>query len=106
MMHIFILQHTSYLNLNREIEEQDEEPEVVIPPQVSKVEIAEVVVPPTEINYFSSDEEEEENNEDDISFITLSSETIASEDSSRSGEPDEYDPETGMDDDSFIVNDM
>ena len=77
---------------------------MVIPPQVLPVEVVEVVEPPSaEINYFTSDEEEDD---DEISFITLSSDTINSEDSSRSGEPDEYDPETGMDDDSFIVNDM
>ena len=76
-------------------------------PQVPAVEVVEVVEPPAaEINYFTSDEEEEDDSEDEISFITLSSVTIKSEDSSRSGEPDEYDPETGLDDDSFVVNDM
>ena len=60
---------------------------MVIPPQAPAIEVAEAVVPPAEVNYFCSD-------------------TIRSDDSSRSGEPDEYDPETGLDDDSFVVNDM
>jgi hypothetical protein len=60
-----------------------------------------------EINYFSSDEEEEDSSDDDnISFITLSSVSIGSKDSSKSGDSEEYDPEIGLDDDSFIVNDM
>lgn len=83
-----------------------EEPEVVTAPQRLAVEVVVVVKPPAEeVNYFCSDEEQEQS-DDEISFITLSSDTIRSEDSSRSGEPDEYDPETGLDDDSFVVNDM
>lgn len=59
----------------------------------------------------SSDAQDSNDDDDEFSFITLSSETnqsedIASEDSTRSGESHEYDPELGLDDDSFIENDM
>ena len=85
----------------------EQEPEVVIPPQAPAIEVAEAVAPPAEINYFTSDEKEQESSDDDnISFITLSSVSIGSKDSSRSGDTDEYDPEIGLDDDSFVVNDM
>jgi hypothetical protein len=53
----------------------------------------------------------QDSDDDEFSFITLSSNTdqsedIASEDSTRSGESHEYNPEIGLDDDSFIENDM